>query len=214
MKNNEPDKLITKFKELQADERHAMLARQTKAMLGPSVVRVFKKDTKKDVAPALLKLDLLRLERCREQGQFDQFYFSALNKVDAAVLIRNSKNRRIGKGHKWGHAAKVLSLYLRGVVLHTRYFDDKTAGRLKKWLYVPVDRVVIKALRQCDVKLPARSIKGIDSKAKFLKFQKPLTIAAEQAHAARLVFDDVWSSNRAGGEPNPNGSPIKPSIGI
>ena len=154
MKNDGPDMLVTKFKELKADERHAMLARQTKAMPGPSVVRVFNKDTKKDVTPALLKLNMVKLERCRTQEQFDQFYLSVLNKVDAAILAGKRKNR-----------------------------------------HVPVDRVVMKSLRRCDVKLPAKSIKGIDSKAKFCAFQDELTKAAKRAQAVRVVFDDVWSSN-------------------
>jgi hypothetical protein len=42
-------------------------------------------------------------------------------------------------------------------------------------------------------KLPSRSIKGIDTREKFLYFQAILTEAADKSKAPRIIFDDVWT---------------------
>jgi hypothetical protein len=38
---------------------------------------------------------------------------------------------RIHPEYKWGHGAKVLSLFVRDPVLFSRYFDETEAGRIE-----------------------------------------------------------------------------------
>jgi hypothetical protein len=97
---NQPDLLVKKYIELKAHEREAMLHRRANAIWGPSVVRVFRKGTKKDIEPVLLKLDLNQLERCQKQGRFDAFFYAALSKVDKAILLKNRNNSNVAAGHK------------------------------------------------------------------------------------------------------------------
>ena len=42
-------------------------------------------------------------------------------------------------GYKWGHATKILTLYIREFVLNSRYFTDAQVQAILPWLYVPID---------------------------------------------------------------------------
>jgi hypothetical protein len=103
--------LIERLVELGRNERQASLERRASSVLGPSVVRVFRKGTKRDIRPVLASLPVAQLERCRDQATFDLLFFSWLNRVDRAILKRNQSNSRIMPGHLWGHAAKILCLF-------------------------------------------------------------------------------------------------------
>lgn len=190
------EKLVAKFQDLGRGKKEAVVERAAKVVLGPSVVRVFKSKTSGDLVKALKSLDLDALSRCRTQEQFDNFFFDALSKVDAAILEKNRNNSRVGNGHKWGHAAKVLCLYLRDLILYTRYFDDEDTLRLQSFLYMPVDSVVMKHLRARGVRIAAQRIKEIDSEEEFRAIQTLFAEAAKRAHVPRILFDDVWGENR------------------
>ena len=185
-------RLVAKLRKQVKNERRAIRVRQANSVLGPSVVRVFCKNSKSGIRRSLGRMHLERLAGCHGQTEFDRFFYKALSHLDKAIMEDNSENDRILPGHKWGHAAKVLCLYLRGIVLHTRYFDDRTAKRLKEYLYLPVDRVVLNGLRELDCSLPSRDIKSIDTKAKFKEIQDIMTVAAKAARAPRVLFDDIW----------------------
>lgn len=188
--------LVDKFQTLDRRKKDAAVERTAKVILGPSVVRVFKSKTSADLGTVLKSLDLDELRKCRTQKQFDNFFFDALSKVDRAILEKNRNNSRVGDGHKWGHAAKVLCLYLRDLVLYTRYFADEDALRLQDLLYMPVDSVVMKQLRACGVRITPERIKEIDSEDEFRAIQALFTEAARQARVPRILFDDVWGEDR------------------
>ena len=190
------EELVAKFQRLDRRKKDAVVERTAKVVLGPSVVRVFKSKTSEDLFRALKSLDLDELRSCTTQERFDDFFFYALRKVDAAILEKNGNNSRVGDGHKWGHAAKVLCLYLRDLVLYTRYFDDEDALRLQNLLYMPVDSVVMKHLRACGVRITPQRIKEIDSEEQFRAIQTLFAEAARRAHVPKILFDDVWGENR------------------
>jgi len=198
-----PSELVNRFEGLHGNEKRAIVERKAKTVLGGSVIWVFREGTKKDLVRALKRLRIDRLRKCRSQQEFYRFFTKALGVVDQAILLKNRGNKTIGTGHKWGHAAKVTCLYIRGIVLHTRYFNDATAKRLRPFLFVPVDKIVLRELRRCGVKLEskAKAIKQIDSKKKFFEIQDLLAKAARQAErrkgtdVPRILFDDVWSEN-------------------
>ena len=60
------------------------------------------------------------------------------------------------------------------------------------WLYVPLDGIVIRKLRQYGVNLPFRQISEIDTKWKFFETQNLLGATAAQVGIPRVLFDDVW----------------------
>jgi len=191
-------KLADKLAKFKSVERQSIIHRTAKVTLGASVVRPFLPKTKKDLTKALRKISIDQLKACRNQEEFDQFFVDNLAIVDRALKKRNSKNGRMGRGRKWGHGTKVLCLYLRGIVMHTRYFNDRTAKRLSHFLYVPIDRIVLKQLKKWGVPLQQTGIRDIETEEQFREIQAWLTTAAKMARAPRILFDDIWSRYRPG----------------
>ncbi len=187
------DKLVEKFAELKAKQRGDTATRIAKVVTGGSVIRVFNKDTTKDLVSALKQIKLDTFARCQNQVEFDRFFFRALDQIDAAILIRNEHNKRLGNGRKWGHASRILCLFLRDSVFYSRYFEGNVARRLQQFLYMPVDSKVIKHLRACGAPITPQKIKEIDSEEEFRRIQNLLALAAKRANAPRIIFDNVWS---------------------
>jgi hypothetical protein len=118
-------------------------------------------------------------------------------RIDLSSLARvisktNRGNNRVYPGYKWGHGTKILCLFLRDTVLHSRYFPDGKAERLRYYLYAPVDNIVIRKLRELVYAPPFRQIKGIDSSKKFYDLQDALGKASSQVGVPRIWFDDIW----------------------
>jgi hypothetical protein len=127
------------------------------------------------------------------RGQFDDWYARHLTRIARSMSKLNAQNPRVQPGLKWGHAAKILSLFLRDMVLYTRFLRDTQVRRLSPWLPAPVDGIVIRRLRQLGVRLAFRTIRGIDSRAKFRSVQDALARAAADARVPRVWFDDNWA---------------------
>ena len=67
--------------------------------------------------------------------------------------------------------------------------------RLKPFLYVPIDNVVLRNVRSCGVRVRPRAINQIATEQEWRDLQKVLTDAAKMAGVPRVLFDDVWSEN-------------------
>jgi hypothetical protein len=159
---------------------------------GPSVIRVFAKGTKTALMDALLRLPVHEIERLDGRAEFERWYEHQLRQVAGSIRKSNPDNQRIRPGIKWGHAAKILSIYLRGLVLHSRYFPDRVVRRVRPWLFVPVDSYTIKNLRSCRVVPPFDRIKDIATREHFYFVQDLLAKRCGRG-VARIVFDDSWA---------------------
>lgn len=187
--------LGAEFDRIRREHPAAIRKRIIRACLGGSVIRVFAQGTKPGLVRVLERLpvdDLPTLDRTA----FEAWYSVQLERVARELRKLNAGNPRLQPGLKWGHAAKVLSLYLRDLVSHTRYFDDRTAQRLESWLHVPVDRIVIRRLRNLGVCFDFRGIREIDSQAKFLQVQQCLEAVAAPMGVPRVWFDDNWADRQ------------------
>jgi hypothetical protein len=176
-----------------------------RAVTGPSVIRVFEKGTTNDLLPVLLGLPIDAMTQMDNRTEFEAWFETQLQHVAKAISKRNATNKRVQPGLKWGHAAKVLSLYLRDVVLHSRFFLDKDADRIATWLFVPVDSRVMERLTQLGVRLPFAKIKDIATRNDFYFIQDILAESCE-AGTARVIFDDVWADREPLVEPKESGS--------
>ena len=156
------------------------------------MIRVFAKGTKQPLMEALVALDVEALPGLGDQAEFRRWFVHALGRVARRLKRTNHDNTRIMPGYKWGHATKVLALYVREVVLNSRYFTDDDVTRIEPWLYVPIDGVVMDHCRDVGVDPRVRRIKEIDSSAKFFRVQELLSGPAERAGVPRVWFDDAW----------------------
>lgn len=193
MDNDAIGRLAQRYLDLAKTDRNATVLRVAKIVTGASVVRVFDKGTARRLVDALVLLDLEKFAQCKTDEEFDKFFFLSLDQIDEAIDKRSRRNDLLGEGRKWGHASKVLCLFLRDLVLYSRYFRDDEVRRLQNLLYMPLDSVVMKHLRSCGVSIKARQIKDISSCDEFQEIQRIFTVAAKHANVPRILFDNVWS---------------------
>jgi hypothetical protein len=190
-------KLVEKFKELSQRRKRAIQERQARLTLGPSVIRVFADKTSDMVRPLLERIELDDLTKLDGQAGYKQWFERNLHSIAKKVLVLNNKGDRPGihPGYRWGHSSKILNSFMQGIVRQSRYFSDIKAKRIEPWLYVPLDSVVMSELRACGVSTPKR-IKEIRTATMFYDLQDKMEKAAKRVGAPRILFDDVWASDR------------------
>jgi hypothetical protein len=185
--------LADEFARIKKDHNVAMRARAARAVLGASVLRVFAKDTKADLFEALTSIPVNDLRTVRTEPRFRTWFERQLRVIDRAIAKRNRSNARILPGAKWGHATKVLSLFVREIVSNSRFFGDEDARRLESFLYVPLDSINIGRLRDVGTRLPFSLIREVDTSRKFYQTQDLLRDEARHVGVPRIWFDDNWA---------------------
>jgi len=188
--------LVGEFQRIRDNHERALQKAAARAVLGSSVIRVFASGTKKHLLPVLAAVPVDKLVELNDASEFKSWFEGQLEIVAQEIKQRNPNNSRIYPGYKWGHAAKVLNLYLWEVVLGSRYFTDSEMSRIRPWLYVPIDGLVIRRLRQMGLRLPFAKIKEIDSPEDFYFVQDLLGEAAAQVGVPRIWFDDIWGDRQ------------------
>ena len=188
--------LVGEFQRIKDRHSEAVRKRAVRVVLGPSVIRVFEKKSTDDIRPVLEAVPIDELLEIKKESEFRDWFNKHLEKVKEAVSVKNSSNPRIGEGYILGHCTKVLTLYLREIVLNSRYFDDVETNRIQYLLYAPIDSINIDRLEDLGCSLPFNAIKEIDTKEKFYHVQDALGRAAAQVGIPRIWFDDNWGDRQ------------------
>lgn len=186
--------LADEFRNIKKYHETNLIVIAAKVVLGSSVIRVFRKDTKEKLVKVLKQIEIDNLRKLNSQNEYDKWFKINLNRL--ANVIKKSNPKRIKKniypGYKWGHAAKILNLFVREIVENRRYFTDKEVLKLRFYLYVPIDSKIITAISKTHDKLNVTKIKEIKSEKEFDKIQNILKIAASEAKCPAIWFDDFW----------------------
>jgi len=184
--------LSIKYHEIKEYHEENILRRGAKLILAPSVIRVFEPDTKDEIKEHLLKVELDVLPDLSDQSEFKEWFNHELKGLARVIKATKPDRPRIYPGYKWGHGTKVLTLYIREIVILSRYFTDHQVKRISPQLYAPLDGIVIKKLRKMGIALPFKRIKEIDSARKFHDTQDILGEVANQIGVPRVWIDDIW----------------------
>jgi len=146
--------------------------------------------------PVLVNIPIDEIVGFDNQDEFKTWFEYWLKILAKEILRQNSNNEKIHPGYKWGHSTKILILYIRELVINTRYFPDATVNRISGLLYVPIDSVVINRLKNLGYHLPFLKIKEIDTAIKFYSVQDLLGKAAASKGVPRIWFDDNWGDRQ------------------
>lgn len=187
-----PSSLLSEFKRIGSEHKSLVAQHASQVVLGASVMRVFAPQTKNDLLPLLPVLPLSELGEISNQESFEKWFGQQLNRIAQRIMLKNRDNPRVNPGYKWGHGTKILNLYLREIVLNSRYFDDPTTRKISPFLYVPIDSKIMKKMRKLGIKLPFNKIKEINTKQQFMQVQQILGDAAAEAQVPRIWFDYIW----------------------
>lgn len=190
----ETSQLVDEFRRIGSDHRSAVLKFTARSALPPSVTRVFKAGTKDALVALLGGLPMDEVLGLPDEPAFRRWFDHQLDQVAEVIRERNPPRSRPGihPGYKWGHGTKVLALFVRDVVLRSRYFSDAEVMRIEPWLCCPIDGIVIRRLRTVGARSHVSQIRGIDSAGVFWALQDRLESAAAEAGVPRVWFDDVW----------------------
>ncbi len=189
--------LEEKYNCIKRDHKKAIRRRLARITIGSSVGRVLRKGSKEKIWPVLERIPVNEILRLRSQQDYKRWFEKQLNILAVKIHKTNKGNTRIYPGYKWGHATKILCLYLHDIVVHREYFPQDCAGKVKYWLYCPIDSVVMNALKRCGVTLEFRKIKEIDKEKKFYHIQDMLGQAAKRKGVPRVWFDDNWGDRQS-----------------
>jgi len=183
--------LENEFRKIGKKHKEALKKREATVCFGASTIRVFKPNIKDEIKKVLYKIDIGRLEDIGK-NDFHNWFEKNLKKVAKKIPHETSKKKKISDGsRKWGYAAKILNLYLRGIVLGNHYFTYKQVEKIEKLLYVPIDSKIIDAVKE-HINLDFNKIKDVNTSEKFYKVQNALGEAALKAGVPRIWFDDKW----------------------
>ncbi|MGH8225224.1 MAG: hypothetical protein ACRER1_03600 [Gammaproteobacteria bacterium] len=188
--------LNNEFQRIKKQHSKALRKTAARVVLGPSVMRVYARGTRDALLPFLPKLDVDMIAQFKSQEQFSSWFDGHVDRIAKVVDRCNPCNPRIRPGLKWGHATKIMALYVRDLVLSSRYFSDAEAAKISPYLHVPIDSIVIDRLRKLGVQLPFTMIKEIDTREKFYGVQKALASAAFAHNIPRVWFDDNWGDRQ------------------
>jgi hypothetical protein len=188
--------LNDEFRRIKGQHQEALKKTIARVVLGPSVMRVYAKGTRDALLPLLPTLDVDAITQFKSQEEFSEWFDGHVERIAKTIDRHNRRNTRIRPGLKWGHATKIMALYVRDLVLSSRYFSDTDAAKVSAFLYVPIDSVVIKRLRKLGVRQPFTKIKEIDMREKFYAVQETLASAALNHRIPRVWFDDNWGDRQ------------------
>lgn len=186
------DRIAQEFLRRQRRARLAMRHWAARTATGASVIRVFAQRTRPSLLAQLVRLPVDQLSALHSKKRFERWYELQLHKVARTLQKTNRQNARVQPGLEWGHGTKILSIYLRSLVLHSRYFPDRVVARAMPWLFVPVDSLLIRKLKGCGVRPPYRRIREMASRRDFY-FVQDLLAERCPPGVSRVVFDDTWA---------------------
>ena len=158
--------LTHEFSRIRESHHQAIVRTVARAALPSSVSRVFAAGTAASLAAMLPSLALDELPKLSDQAGYRKWFEAALKPVADTILRLNPPELRPGihPGFKWGHATKVLSLFARDVVTFSRYFTDADTAQIERWLYCPIDGIVIDRLRKAGFDPQVALIRELDER--------------------------------------------------
>ena len=194
--NTIQSRLEEEFQRLKDQHRRAIIIRATRVVLGISTLRVYESGTKQQLTTCFNAIPFDEILSLQNQEDYRIWFERELNRVAKEIEKANGENSKIHPGYDWGHAAKLLNLQIREVVLNSRYFTDDEVKRIEPWLYQPIDSIVMDNLKKLGIKLPFTKIKEIDTPEKFYLVQNLLKDAANRVGIPSIWFDDVWGDRK------------------
>ncbi len=188
------DSLVKEFRRIRKEHRTALVVRASREVLGASVIRVFAEGTRDILLPKLAAIDFESLHNIRNQEMFSEWFDEHVGWIWQTIKPLNNDRSSIAPGGKWGHSTKIMALFVRSIVLCSRFFSDREVKRVSPFLYVPIDSVIMRRLTKMGVSLPFRRIREINTRKRFYLVQTLLGEAAFREGVPRIWFDDNWAS--------------------
>jgi hypothetical protein len=168
-----------------------------KIILGSSVIRALPPKSKPSLMTCLDSIALKQLHEVNSQETFDIWHKKQVSKVEACLVKCNAKSQRFEKDEQlFGHAIKVLNLFMGHLVLNSEYFSQEVKARTKYLLHVPLDSKVFSALKNEPGLNVPKYIKSL-TPGTYQAIQKKIREFATKANLPSIYLDDyAWAGDQ------------------
>src|SRR5688572_7715832 len=166
-----------------------------KIVLGSSVIRVFVEGTKYSLLKCLDNIPIDEVIKIQSQTAYDKWHYKQVNKVYICLKSQRGNTKRIDndEGLKFGHATKIVNLFIGHLIFYSPYFKKKHTKCVYNFLHVPLDSKVFDALRVCSEQQVPSTIKEV-TKETYYSIQEEIRQHAVAYKIPPLCFDDyAWT---------------------
>lgn len=194
-------RLKKEYKKIKNKHDDTVVQKTALIVLGSSIIRVFKRGTKKDIVKVLQRISIDDMKRaCKSKNRFKKWFIQKSQRVDRVLRPRKRMPKK--ESRRWAHATKITSLYLRDLLCQcSKKFTKTSYDHIEKMLYMPLDGIVLAALKKlckeykCGIEIP-NSMSGLNKKQQFFDIQDCLRCHADKVGVPAIWFDDIWVTNR------------------
>lgn len=189
------DAIIEKLKR---QEKNIIVEVMAFMAYNPSIGRVLEKGGVKDFQAITLK-KIEKIKDVKSVNDFDVFH-----KIWVSEIQKKIKTNSKGKNDtcSYGQAQKPINVFLKLYVDWASLPDSATAKRIRPWLHVPLDSILMKELSKVyddyfkKEIYPLQKSSWVLSKITQPIYEKWQILFREKYPIKPLLFDIVWAANR------------------
>ena len=183
--------------ELKKKEKQSIIEVMAFMSYNPSIGRVLEKGgVKKFKKMSILKVD--ELKEINTKKEFDNFHGKWM--VEFIDNIKTNKNLQCS----YGQSQKAINVFLKLFVDWAKLPDEDTAKKMRPYLHVPLDKILMKNIKVEYPDFYKREIKPLQidnqsfslSKIDEKTYDKWQHFFREKHPEKPLLFDIVWAINR------------------
>jgi hypothetical protein len=156
----------------------------------PALVRLFKAGTHHILENALFKRSSpSEFVHIKTQEHYDHWLEKAAEDSCWAACTKDEIEQV-----RWGLFAKVINIIVYEIVSQRELCSESDWQRLRSFLHVPIDSIVIDHLRQIDPQFQARTkLKGM-TKDEYWHIQNVIRVMARVNDVPPIWFEAAWSA--------------------
>jgi len=188
----------TPFAKIKRNYRAFQLKYVSRAFATSSTLRMLRK-WKHDDIRELMRTSLGNcrvLYRSNSQPRFDRDLKSLIDSVrKKSRHFKRKQHRKIC----FGHAAKLVNLYIKALVSRRDVLNPRNANHIAKYAHVPLDRIVLKRVLQDFPELDSKkaikrnmAIKDLDEEH-YTVIQEKIRVSAHKVGMKPLDYDLWWA---------------------
>ncbi len=184
------------FQQIKKNRKKMLLRYISRAFATGSTFRMLRSKHKSDWFRSKLQ-EVLRDGRALARNMTDEHFDGHL--IEAIRRLRKATGRREKERISFGHAAKLINLYVKALALHRDVIPNGIAKKIRKHAHVPLDRIILKrAMKDFPNCVSALGIKrntgvGQISEEQYKGLQSLLRGAARKEGMEPLAYDLWWA---------------------
>ena len=98
---------------------------------------------------------------------------------------------------RWAHIAKTLNIRVYEMLTNRELTAESDWQRLRPWLHVPIDRIVLRHLKRINKRFTMRTVLKGMTKADCRRIQRAIQEKAAKREVPPIWFEAAWTAQNA-----------------